>query len=490
MVLTALVLAAVLADARADRETLFQYVLAKTLARESFSPVKNERLGLDVGEAMERVRAHVLDADTDEDLFYALVELSNTRKDRHLTVDLVEGGLDFPRAHEPEREAPVRFSPDYSDPGAMFLFVRDASESANVLPGDRVLGVNGVSFEQYFHEIEPYHRYSTRAGLWWQVAEWLPRRSYLFPSRFYRNELELELEKRSGERYRVALPYLPSEEIRWQGRGARRYPGYDLAYSTETYDLLQNFEGENALILVWHGFRENLVADVDRLIEHAASKGLLDHAVLFDGTRSRGGSMGVYALQRLSPKPFRATFGNLRLSDVTATFVERVVASRAPEDAWLIDWLTDDVKKGLASGQDYSNLVPFKLTHLPKYSDGTVRPAPVHFRGPLVCFFSPHGGSHLDQFAAMVADNRLGATMGMPAGGYSNTWEWEEVLELPSGKPLVRYMWSIGHTVRPNGQILEGNPAEVDEFVPLTRDNFDRYYEELLTRAYQRIGIR
>ena len=72
----------------------------------------------------------------------------------------------------------------------------------------------------------------------------------------------------------------------------------------------------------------------------------------------------------------------------------------------------------------------------------------------------------------------------MPAGGYSNTWEWEEVLTLPgSGRPLVRFMYDIGHTLRPNGRILEGEAAPVDDFIPLTRANFRTYYRILLERA-------
>ena len=92
----------------------------------------------------------------------------------------------------------------------------------------------------------------------------------------------------------------------------------------------------------------------------------------------------------------------------------------------------------------------------------------------------------MDQFASIVSDNALGYTIGMPTGGYSNTWEWEETLRFPTtGAPLVEYMWSIGHTFRPNGEILEGNPAAVQEYVPLTRDNFEIYHEELLGRAYK-----
>jgi hypothetical protein len=114
----------------------------------------------------------------------------------------------------------------------------------------------------------------------------------------------------------------------------------------------------------------------------------------------------------------------------------------------------------------------------------------MHFRGSLVCWFGPYGGSHLDQFASIVVDNKLAYTMGMPAGGYSNTWEWEEVLVFPTNKrPVVEFMWSIGHTIRPNGEILEGNPAQVDEFMPVTRDNYRGYYELLLSRTLEHLGL-
>ena len=63
-----------------------------------------------------------------------------------------------------------------------------------------------------------------------------------------------------------------------------------------------------------------------------------------------------------------------------------------------------------------------------------MKPAEVHFTGKLIAFFGPWGGSHLSQFSAMIYDNNLGHTMGMPDGGYSNTWEWEEDLIFPISK--------------------------------------------------------
>jgi len=51
-------------------------------------------------------------------------------------------------------------------------------------------------------------------------------------------------------------------------------------------------------------------------------------------------------------------------------------------------------------------------------------------------------------------------------------------------------MWSIGHTIRPNGDILEGNPAQVQERVPQTRENYDGYRDLLLARALVHLGMK
>jgi hypothetical protein len=49
-------------------------------------------------------------------------------------------------------------------------------------------------------------------------------------------------------------------------------------------------------------------------------------------------------------------------------------------------------------------------------------------------------------------------------------------------------MYSIGHSIRPNGEILEGNPAAVDEWIPLTAENVESYYPLLLERVLALMG--
>ncbi len=381
--------------------------------------------------------------------------------------------------------------------------MKDLSGGTSPEVGDKLTAVNSRAIADYIEAIEPYHRYSTVNGFWWHLALSIPQKTYQIPPQFYGEKLELELERRDGNTYSVTLPYLEPNDIKWAGHGQRSYPGFGLAYSTTTYDLYLSDAGKPVLILAWYGFREHLVEDMNRLMEYAVENELLDHAVIFDGTGSGGGSKGAYAIQRLSPKPFKTTFGNVRLSDVTPIFIERKkrefeekkildggVSETIDDGTWLMDWLLNDVSEAIENGEAYSNNVPFKLAHLPKDSDGTIQPAELHFRGPMICFFGPQGGSHLDQFASIVIDNKLAHTLGMPCGGYSNTWEWEEVLTFPiSKKPIVQYMWSVGHTIRPTGEILEGNPAQVDELIPLTRDNYLEYYPTLLSRALKHLGI-
>jgi hypothetical protein len=53
----------------------------------------------------------------------------------------------------------------------------------------------------------------------------------------------------------------------------------------------------------------------------------------------------------------------------------------------------------------------------------------------------------------------------------------------------MRFMWSIGHTIRPNGEILEGNPAQVADFIPVTRDNYESYYQLLLARTLEYLRL-
>ena len=497
------------------RAALFDTIMARTERREAWSPIKNQNLGFDPVQAMHAVRDDVVSAETEEDLYYAIAKLSHARRDRHLDLLLAPGGLELAdssgldvigaEASDPDR-APVRVFPDYSADGAAY-FVGDLAPGSDAgdLPhiGDRVTAVNGVPIAQWEASATEFTRHSTVIGLKWKIADMMTMATASYPPSMRGDGISLTVVSGDGEESTFDLAVHPAGSLEWQGTGEPAYDGFDLVHETITYDLLVH-DARRIVILVWTGFRETMIEDVDALMQIAQERDLLGYTMIVDVTRSGGGSRGAYSVQRLQGKPFKTTFGNLRISDVIEPFVEERRESFArrqltdggvPETiddgSWLMEWFEEDVMPALARGDAYTTNVPFKSAHASKDSDGVLQPAPVHFRGPFAVISGPDGGSHLDQFIHQVIDNDLGPVVGMPPGGYSNTWEWEEVLTLPgTDQPVVAFMWDIGHTITPGGEIAEGNPAEIDEWIPLSSENVEGYYATLLEAALRHLEMR
>ena len=179
-------------------------------------------------------------------------------------------------------------------------------------------------------------------------------------------------------------------------------------------------------------------------------------------------------VQALAEAPFKTTFGNVRIED--RKFAR---ANKDEHGSEVEEW----IDKGLKEEKDYTSSQPFKLRHFPMGSDGVMKPAKegARFTGKKVALIFPWGGSSADQFASMIVDNPDAGihSIGMTMGGYSNTWEWSERLRVPLvGR--VRFEWSIGHTLRPNGEILEGNPARAKQWVAITPENVGSYFQALI----------
>ena len=472
-------------------EALFDDIISKTERREAFSEVKESNIGYSAIEDMKKLRSEFVASRTGTDLYYALSKLSNARRDRHLRVGPVDGGL-----LAPDREcvsAPIHVLPDLSDiHNPTFFVARLTQGRTSPKVRDVIVGVNGRSMAEYMDEFTPWIRHSTLHGLYWRMAYGMPKQIPTTPPRLYSSRLDLTLEDSSGQQYDVSLPY--------------NYGCYSLSSRHSTAGFVEVMQRENfnvwldrsrqVVLLQWLDFEYSLIQDIVDLMEYAEREQILDYDMIIDVTWSSGGSRGAYAMQRLVDEPFRVTFGNVRLSDLGKERVEREANRQLDTSApsifglnlsrsWLIDWARTDAMEAIRRGDEYTPLVPFKLAHLPKDSDGILQPAPVHFSGEVAIINArTWGGSHLDQFMAMYVDNDLATFIGMPTGGYSNTWEGDETLRLPeTGRPLAQFMWSIGHTIRPNSEVLEGNPAQPDHYIPLTRDNFQGYHQMLFDTA-------
>ncbi len=397
------------------RAALFDTIMARTERREAFSPIKNERLGFDPLADMRALRDEVVAAATEEALYYALARLSHARRDRHLDVLLVPGGLTLPDSAglevaggpdpEPPRQAALKVFPDYSDDAAdSDYFLGQRAYPADNPPigdgrfdglpvGSRVVRVNGLPVAEWHDSAAAYIQHSTLAGLRWKIAEAMTQSTAAFPPHLRADTLTLEFAHSGRAANSFRLEYHRPDDLVWSTAGEPDYPVMSVALQTATFDLLMPKQAHDAdpfVVLRWRGFREAMVADVDSLMAFAAAHDLLDHAMVVDVTRSRGGSLGAYALQRLQSKPFKTTFGNLRISDVTRPFIEEKREDFAARDindggvpetiddgTWLMDWLENDVLDAIERGDAYTNNVPFKLAHAPRDSDGILAPARV-----------------------------------------------------------------------------------------------------------------
>lgn len=501
-----------------DREALFEFLVESTMEWDAFASLPDHPYyqahpkGIDVRAMMEEYRDELIAADTAEKMWFALIKISNARKDTHLRVSTTSGGLELPEHLNRSDAAPIRFGVDYGDKDNPFFFVNELGDNIEEVAdgpvpevGDRLLVINGFSAEGYTEARRPYHRYSTDNHYRWRLGVEMGRlRDYVPHEKFYGDSMRLTLERQDGTAYYVELPYLDRREFSWQGYSDRNYPGFsriDEMSDFETYSLYLPDDADLPVVLLqWYGFRRDLPEAMDALMDYAEAHNLLDHHVILDATRSRGGSRGAYAVQRLQSKPFRTTFGNMKVSPAMERWVEdRIERIRRTSEAaetvdggnWLLDWLETDVRYAIEEGLLYTNDVPFKGAHAPKWADGIIEPAEVHFRGELTVWLNPFSGSHLDQFASQVVDNNLAHVMGMSSGGFSNTWQTTETLRFPTtDKPIVDYQWSMGHSIRPNREILQYNPAEVHEYIPQTRDNFLDYHADLLERTLDRLGLR
>lgn len=441
---------------------------------------------------MKKLRSEFIAAETETDLYHALVKLSNARRDRHLRVSPVEGGLE-PSEERPCASAPIDVLPDLSNVQNPTFFVGRVDQGlTSPTPGDVIVSVNGRSVPDYKDAFAPWIRHSSLPMLYWILAYELPKRVSHVPQSLYSERLNLTLERPSGQRYSASLPYRDGCSYFTPFSSS---PGFVEVMRRENFHVLLDRNRE-IVLLRWRDFEYSLIQDIVDLTEYAKREQILDYDMIIDVTFSGGGSRGAYAIQRLVDRPFRVTFGNVRLSDLGKRLVE-YFAGREPDTdepdifglnlsrSWLIDWARTHARDAIRRGDEYTPAVPFKLAHLPKDSDGILQPAPVHFTGNVaIANGRTRGGSHLDQFVAMFVDNDLAAFVGVPTGGYSNTWEGDEVLRFPdTGRPVAEFQWSIGHTIRPNGEVLEGNPAQPDTYLPLTRDNFQGYHRMLIDTA-------
>ena len=338
-------------------EELFDEIIEKTERREAFSEVKEEALSYSPLADMKALRSEFVAVESEADLYYALVKLSNARRDRHLSVNPVDGGLDVPIT--PELVAPLHVLPDYSDlDNPSFFVARVGMGLSSPEPGDLIVAVNGRSIAEYVEEFTSWIRHSSLPGLYWHMARELPLLVPGVPLDRYSETLNLTLENAAGEQYDVSLAY--GDAATHTVGPDPQYPDFEMVLERENFRVHVN-GNEQIVLLQWLDFEFSLIQDVLDLMELAERDELLDFDLIIDVRGSSGGSFGAYAIQRLVSQPFRTTFGNVRLSDAGEELIERFQNLEIDESApdifglnlsrsWLRDWARTDAAEAILRG--------------------------------------------------------------------------------------------------------------------------------------------
>ena len=464
-----------------QREALFDTLVQQTIRRESWSPFKMDATTF--ANQAEVLRAEFRGADSYLLLFEAVTKLSALREDSHLRVSTEDS---FRDTYNFIRYAPLLFYPDFTSEDPSFFvsgIARNITSmtSENIAFGDHVVAIDDKSISAWYAMADQLDGASTKYHQLWEIAEQMDRMLGYFPDELYdqdRTQVTFTLQRADETQYSVTLPYFnarPGINLIQN----RTYANYNLRVSYSNFDVYLH-NSENIILLSWKDLEQpELTQELEALVENLSGTSIMDtHDVIVDMSQSSGGSGSPLILQLLVNEPFKTTFGNVRISDIADELAEDLGGSVR---TWILG--------AIGASLEYTSNEPFKLRYFSVGQDGVMQPATSpfgkNFKGNKAFIFGSNTGSNVDQFAAMVIDNQLGFSVGMPTGGYSNTWEWEEDYVFPpdSTEEAFEFMWSVGHTIRPNGEVLEGNPAIPDSVILLSRDNFEAYYDDLIMIA-------
>ena len=473
---------------KAQRKKIYTYLIEKTLERQAFSEVKNERLELAFEEDAKALKSDFLNAKEDLDLMRALIMMSNARCDRNVWIDTVDGGY---REVWGIDELPMRFHAEVTDDGAR-LFVSDWSSDVEQYTrgytpsvGDVVLEINGDDVEEVLEEYRPHLRFATEHGLWKAFAGELSRQRELLDTGLYEKKVTLKLEVQDRRiPSKIVLPYRSRQLNDWVRPVQQVRPGFETVLETGSFDVLKHASRE-VLLLLLHAFDTDLVDDVHELELFLTDEELWEHDFIVDATEARTGGTAspVPLLRVLAKEPFHPCSGQVRISDLVEEYSD-VMRRREGRDSEAVRWIQEEVQAAADAGDEWSPATPWPPGVTQGDSEGLLRPAELHVQGNVVYLFSSEVDGVVDQLSALVIDGGLGWSIGTPTGGRGTDWRWSETLELPgTDKKIAAFMWSIARIVRPNGELLDGNPPTPHDPIAVTAESWAGWYTSVLERA-------
>jgi len=408
-------------------------------------------LGLTRPEQVERARQRYLSAATRDDAYWALLSLRNTTHDAH-------GDLVVPKSLRPEPRVvklPMTFVADaWWTAGPRFV----VSESAipEVEPGFELERFDGRSIPDALREAFDWHSDSSLASFHLWASRWFSSRdSWLTPIPS-RRSVSLSLhDPRTGRRVEVIAAFEATSGTRARhAEDATRQPTFKGEHLSGFADAARGI----AIVRI-DSFRSSR-GDLEQL-ERFLDAQPPGTRVLLDVRENTGGGTGHQVLGLFIPCAIRST------SRVAVSVP--LLRSSASFRAGVLRFASSDetaraLSKELEAGRAVSSPVSFQCNARTCQTEFLVRPARARPPLPVALLIGPTCMSGCDQFAAMFADNSVGPVLGQPTRGASAPFRLPWPLPLANGTSASVTL-NVGQTLRPNGEVLEGNPVKPTAFV-------------------------
>lgn len=432
-------------------------------------------------------KAHFLTAQTKEDVYYALLSLKNSFHDYH-SKPLIDPDL---RPPDGRAELPIKFQPIFKD-GAIQYIVKSSSISA--IKSGFILkeldGQNPQQLEDYFLE---WTNTTSPEATNLLVANWLSKRDS--------RDLPIPVE---GTKARFVFidpkSHTPiATELIWLSKKTEPKPEgcLDGEFSADYKDYKPQFKGINFCIFInikgyfiikYFSFYYDFNNDIPRLwkkllglsykpkelnnqqpdsiaistqdqkyLEQLLKK-YKPKKVLIDVRENYGGDVFPNFIRLFSRKPFSLLKRQVLLSEYMKSHPNFLLESLQLGDAEM----KPITLKAQEKGEKLSPLFPFFcLTPKCQIEEATYQPEPYTKKFKVFVLAGPRCVSACDQFVAIMKDNGIAKIVGLPTNGGHSPFRAFLPLSLKNNS-VVKIRITTGEGYRPNGEPLEGNPAQPD----------------------------
>ena len=470
-----------------DREALFKSYAAEIRDGQYLSPEGFRRLDTTWEKELEKAHRRFLAAKTKGDVYYALLSLKNSYHDMHCR-------LTVPEPLEPQGETlelPLKIRP--ARRGSKLEFVVEWSRLPGVEKGFVLERYDGRTPEEALAAFTEWEEGSSPERREFEFARWLTVRD---PKNAPPPEPRaVELILRDEQRRRDATARAEFSERRRGSAGPAAEPQLrdDADYAGWTPDFIGlNYRvyadtATGTLVLRDYSFYYELTApelwnrmrllsyktepiwerggsqlrddlervDLERLGDYLKSMNPRFGRLLIDVRENGGGPIAQRLTELVADKPYKATWSVTVLTPLLRRDKEfRAAAYHHPESGKEAMTLRE-----LDSGAERSSPHAFICKTEacgPREGDGKPSALGLHYKTALLT--GPYCISSCDQFAAVFLDNGFGEVVGLPPAGASSPTRADARLKLADGETFSM-TFSFGVTYRPNGEVLEGNPA-------------------------------